>query len=99
MLEEASPMISPLAPENFPTNLNAEENFVATDNHTRRDAESKSQSSSGVEELFKDSTSMMTPPAPEESQAMTTVKSQANVKDDILNLFEKVCRSACSLES
>ena len=99
LLEEASPVIPPLAPENSPGNLNAEENSATTDNHTRRDAESKSQSSSGVEDLFKDSTSAMTPPAPEKSQTMTTVKSQENVKNDILNLFEKVCRSACSQES
>lgn len=89
LFEDASPVTPPLAPESSEAKTNTEVNSAASDNGSRRDAHSKSQSASGIEDLFKDSTSVVTPPAPEKSQEKATVKSQANIKDNILNLFDK----------
>lgn len=79
LFEDASPGTSPLASESSPKSLNAE-TISATD------AGDKSQSTLGIDNLLNDSASVATP-LPEKSKAGT--KPQANVKDDILNLFDK----------
>ncbi|XP_073100351.1 ADP-ribosylation factor GTPase-activating protein AGD5 isoform X2 [Elaeis guineensis] len=55
--------------------------LVSEDNTTTKPVESKSQSASVTEDLFKDPTSVVLPSDPE--------KSQANVKNDIMSLFDK----------
>lgn len=86
LLEDATPGTSPLAPESSSENSNAETISATNHKDTRLDAQGKSRSTSAIQDLLKDSTSVTTLP-PEKSQA--TIKPQANVKDDILNLFEK----------
>lgn len=93
LFEDASPVTPP---ESSEANRNAEINSATSDDGSRRDAYSKSQSASEIEDLFKDSTFVVTPPAPEKSQEKAAVKSQANIKDDILNLFDKVYPSIFS---
>lgn len=90
--------VMPLALESHPEKLNGETDAAKKDNNSRRDAEGKSQSISGIEELMKDST-FVASAAPEKTQATTTMKPKANTKDDILNLFDQVCLFACLQES
>ncbi|ONK65722.1 uncharacterized protein A4U43_C06F260 [Asparagus officinalis] len=89
LFADASLVTPSLSQESLQENLNAESNSATGDNDNRRDAVIKSQSTSAIEELFKDSTSITTPPAREKSQATATEKSQTEIKDDILNLFDK----------
>lgn len=64
----------------------APEALPAVKNDTTKSVDSRPQTTSGIEDLFKDSPSVTTSSTPENPQK--------DVKNDIMSLFEKVCAGA-----